>query len=402
MSGEFDPTLELGFPTDKMLVCGCRGFLTCNDSVGDLCEDIMPNGRHFYDVLCRYDFLVTYVLGREEAVAGNVPKYALPFLKAHGASDNIIYERSKEDLRLMPEAKTSLEYLAALLPTYITSSAYEQTMLAIENALDVPLCESACAESGMDHCVLGRVASKKLRETADTISSLEIPDTKYRLNVPMSLDEKDIKIPSVLDEALGDGMVETGRAFMESCVPMNSSKKAYRLLDLRRQNGIDLDGTVYIGGDHTDYQILDLIRDGYGLSMAYNASDFAIRGSTITVISESATAGAFLTDVFYDKGIQAVTDLADSWSRGYLESGDVPDSNLKERLLSERTPFPKVYVTRKDNMEDLIEESEKARARLMRRRCAPAGIRTQVSASKGLNDWPLHHWSLDPPSATDL
>ena len=25
---------------------------------------------------------------------------------------------------------------------------------------------------------------------------------------------------------------------------------------------------------------------------------------------------------------------------------------------------------------------------------APDGIRTRVSASKGLNDWPLHYWSL--------
>ncbi|MBR4225758.1 MAG: hypothetical protein IKR86_03095 [Candidatus Methanomethylophilaceae archaeon] len=95
MSGEFDPTLELGIPTDKMFVCGCRGFLTRNDSTRDICEKVIPDGRHFYDVLCRYDSLVTYVLGREEAVAGNVPKFAIPFLKAYGATNNTLLETSK-------------------------------------------------------------------------------------------------------------------------------------------------------------------------------------------------------------------------------------------------------------------------------------------------------------------
>jgi len=348
-----------------MLICGCRGFLTRNDSVRDLCEAIIPNGRHFYDVLCRYDALVTYVLGREEAVAGNVPKFAIPFLKAYGATDNLLFEYSKKNLDLMPEAKTSMEYLANLMPTFITTSAYEQSMLALENELDIALCESACTESNIDHCMLGRVASKELREVAEEICALEIPDVKYRLNVPMSLDRKDIKITNVLDSALADNMNEPGRALMESCVPMNSSKKAYRLLDLRRQNSIDLDGTVYIGGDHTDYQTMDLIKDGSGLSIAFNGSDFAIRGSNIAVVSQSATVGAVLAHVFYDKGIQAVLDLAKEWDRDYLDSGDFPDRNLGDKLLSEEGPFPEVYVTDDEDMDELTQKCEKAREKIL-------------------------------------
>lgn len=365
MSGEFDPTLELGLPNDKMFICGSRGFLTRNDSVRDLCERIIPNGRHFYDVLTRYDNLVTYVLGREEAVAGNVPKFAIPFLKAHGATNNLLYEYSKDALTLMPEAKESMEYLSNLMPTFITTSAYEQSMLALEIELDVPLCESACTESDIDHCMLGRVASKELREVAEEICSLEIPDVKYRLNVPMSLDRKDIKITNTLDSALADNMIEPGRALMESCVPMNSSKKAYRLLDLRRQNSVDLDGTVYIGGDHTDYQTMDLVRDGSGLAIAFNGSDFAIRGSNIAIISESATVGAVFAHVFYDKGIQAVLDLADAWDRGFLDSGDFPDRNLGDKLLSEKTPFPEVYITENEDIDELTEKCEKSRERIL-------------------------------------
>ncbi len=366
MSGEFDPTLELGLPSDKMFICGCRGFLTCNDSTRDLCERIIPDGGHFYDVLSRYDSLVTYVLGREEAVAGNVPKFAIPFLKAYGATDNVMFEYSKKDLRFMPEARTTMDYLSKLMPTFITTSAYEQSMLALENELDVTLCEYACTESDIDHCMLDRVASKKLRAVAETICSLDIPDTEYRLNVPMSLDKKDIKITNTLDEALADGMDPMGRALMETCIPMNSSKKAYRLLDLRRQNSIDLDGTVYIGGDHTDFQTMDLIRDGNGLSIAFNGSEFAIRGSNVAVVSESSTVGAVLAHVFYDKGIQAVYNLIDEWDRDFLDSGDFPDRNLGDRLLGEPGPFPELYVTANEDLDELKEKSEKSRKKLMR------------------------------------
>ena len=267
----------------------------------------------------------------------------------------------------MPEAKTSLDYLSKLMPTFVTTSAYDQSMLAIQNKLDVTLCESACTESDIDHCMLGRMASRKLREVAEEICSLEIPDVRYRLNVPMSLDKRDIKITTTLDEALGDGMIEPGRALMESCVPMNSSKKAYRLLDLRRQNNVDLDGTVYIGGDHTDYQIMDLVRDGSGLSIAFNGSDFAVRGSSIAIIAKSATVGAVFAHVFYDKGIQAALDLASNWSRGFMDSGDFPDRNLGDRLLKERHAFPEVYVTADEDIDELAQRSEKARDKIMGR-----------------------------------
>ena len=53
MSGEFDPAAELGLFPDKTFVCNCRGFITKNDAVRDLCDRFIRNGGHFYDVLRR-------------------------------------------------------------------------------------------------------------------------------------------------------------------------------------------------------------------------------------------------------------------------------------------------------------------------------------------------------------
>ena len=364
MAGEFDPTMELGLVPEKMFVCGCRGFLVRNDSLRDLCVRFIPDGGHFYDLLCRYDSLITYVLGRDEAVVGNVPKYALPFLRAHGATNYLIYKESKESLRLTENAPDVMAYLSRLMPSFITTSSYEQALMALEERLDAPLCESESTQYDYTTGLIGRPGSKALRDMAAEINSLEMPDISYKLDVPTSLDPRDIDIIRMLDECLGDGMNDEGRLAMESCQPMNSSKKAYRLLDIRRQCGIDLDGTAYIGGDHTDYQAMNLVKEHSGLSLAFNGSEIAVRGSNIAVISESATVGAVLAGAFYDKGIQAVMDLADRWDRGFADSGDFPDRHLGDRLLGEKH-FPEVYVTADADLDVLCEKSERMRDSMM-------------------------------------
>lgn len=91
MSGEFDPTEELKQFSNKIFICNCRGFLTKNNNIRDICDKMIHNGGHFYDVLVRYDYLVSYVLGREEAIMGNSLIWILPFLKAFGATDHLIH-----------------------------------------------------------------------------------------------------------------------------------------------------------------------------------------------------------------------------------------------------------------------------------------------------------------------
>ncbi len=398
MAGEFDPTNELGLFAEKVLNCGVRGFLTRGDSLRHMCRRFIPNGDRFLDVLERYDMLTSYVIGREEAVAGSAAKWALPFLKGCGATDHSAYICAKESLKVMPGAKDAMKYLSALMPSYVTTSTYEQAMIPLMDALDAPLADSACSESLMDQSSFGRVYSKSIMKTAKKISGLEIPTKFYALGKETSLDSKDIKIIECMDEVLDEKIEGPGEHLMESSAMMVSSKKAYRLLDVRRSANVDLDGMVYIAGDHSDYQAMNLVQENGGLAISFNGSEYAVRGSSIAVISRSATVGALLSYLFYDKGIQAVTDLVKDWSRDALMGMGFTDRYLADQLLSETTPWPEVYLVDKDNVDAVAERSDKVHAMMMKERSAPAGIRTRVSASKGLNDWPLHYWS--PDSAT--
>lgn len=367
MSGEFDPAAELGLFPDKTFVCNCRGFITKNDAVRDLCDRFIRNGGHFYDVLRRYDELTAYVLGREEATGASCIQWAIPFLKAFGATDHLMHQYSKETMELMPNAARTMNYISKILPTFITSSMYEHTMMEVMESLDAPLCETFCSKAEMDQAEFGRAESRKIREMAQEIASLRIPKVEYKLNVPMEVHADDIKIIRTLDDILQERIPQlSAMNLMESLTIVTAHKKAYQLLDIRRQTSIDLDSTFYIGGEQSDYQAMDLVRDSGGMAVAFNGSEYAVRGCNIAILSKESTVGAVFAAEFYDKGLQAVLDLASNWERKYLKNADVHDVNLMQAMLKENPrKLPEVYIVDRKNVDEISEKSDAYRKKLL-------------------------------------
>ena len=351
MPGEFDPAEELGLFPDRIFVCNCRGFITKNNYLRDLCARFIRNGAHFFDVLVRYDELTAYVLGREEATAGNFVKWVVPFLKANGATDHLIDRFGMEDMQLMPGATTAVRYIASQMPSFINT----------------PLCESFCTKMEVDNVQFSRAESRKLREMAETISALRIPKVEYELNVPMEVDAADVKIIRTMDDIIQEQIPGlNAMSLMESVVPVTSHKKAYQLLDIRRQTNIDLDSTFYIGSDNTDFQSLDLVRDAGGVSVAFNGTDFAVRGSTIAILSKDSTVGAVFAEQFFNRGIEAVLDLARNWDRKYLKEAEFPDRNLVDAMLAAHPrKLPEVYIVDRKNVDEVAAKSAEYRKKTL-------------------------------------
>ena len=91
----------------------------------------------------------------------------------------------------------------------------------------------------VDNVQFSRAESRKLREMAETISALRIPKVEYELNVPMEVDAADVKIIRTMDDIIQEQIPGlNAMSLMESVVPVTSHKKAYQLLDIRRQTNI--------------------------------------------------------------------------------------------------------------------------------------------------------------------
>ncbi len=367
MPGEFDPVEEMGLFPDRIFVTNLRGFLIMNNYVRDLCARFIRNGAHLYDVLVRYDELTAYVLGREEATAGDSLKWVVPFLKANGATDHLVNRFGREDMRLMPGAGEAIRYITNLMPSFINTSMYEHGTMEAADALGNPLCDFLGSKMDLDHVQFGRAEARKVREMCEEISSLRIPKVEYELNVPMEVDEADVRIIKTLDTILRERIPElSAMSLMESVTAVTSHKKAYQLLDIRRQTNIDLDATLYIGGDNTDFQAMDLVRDSGGVSIAFNGTDFAVRGSTVAILSKDATVGAVFAGQFYSRGIEAVLELANNWDRKYIKEAEFPDENVVDRMLAAHPrKLPEVYVVDRRNVDEVAARSAQYRKKLL-------------------------------------
>ena len=367
MPDEFDPTLDLGLPPDRFAIVTCRGFLTRHNDARILCEEYIENGRNFFDVLERYDMLTSYVLNREDATSGSYYKWCVPFLKAFGTTDHSLYKTLKDRVELMPNASRTMKYISDMLPTYITTESYEHGMMEVMDRLNAPLCDMSCTNLCMDQSLMGRVESRNVREVSKKVSCMTVPKKFYELNVPTELYNDDIEIIRTLDQVITNEIPEAGAmSLMESTEAMTSHKKAYRMLDVRRLTGIDLNNVMYIGSASTDFQPMDLVRDSSGLSIAYNGEEFAVRGCNVAILSEDTTVASLFAQMFTDKGPLAAYELAKNWSREYLENMSFPDVNLIRTFLREHPDeLPKVYAVDDSNVDKVSKESDKFRKKLL-------------------------------------
>jgi len=363
---EYDPMEELGLIHDKQLICNNQGFLQMNNSTRDVCNRFIRDGDKFYDMLSRYEDVISYVLNREGDKAGHMTKFAAPFLKAFGTTDYGMYQCCKESMKLMPEAKRAIKYLSNLLPTFLSTSSYEHNIMALCDELELPITMCDYAQLQLDSYDTHRSEARAMRDLASKITSLRLPRMQYELNVPISLPDDEVQMIDLLDDVFLKKVpdMEFG-AILRDTKSIGTNEKAYALLDIRKRTMVDFDGTAYIGGDLIDYQAMDLVRDGGGLSMAFNGSEFAVHGCNVAVLSRDCTVAAVLVQEFYNEGIEAVFDLVSNWDRDALKKRECPDRHLMDAML-EANPrkLPEVFVINKNNVAEIAKKSDKYRKKL--------------------------------------
>jgi predicted HAD superfamily phosphohydrolase len=365
---EFNPMEELGFIHDKQLVCSSRGFLEMNNNARDLCERFISNGGKFYDMVTRYEDVIEYILNRDTGRSGNLMRLITPFLKAFGATDYGMFAYSRDTLRTMPESKRVVGYLMSTLPTFFTTTAYEHDVMCLCDALDIPRGIVDCTEIAMDTYEFSKQEARTMRDFVSEINSLRLPTREYEINVPTSLDMTEMAMVRTFDEILMKKMGDfESTKMMRNMKSVGTNDKALYLLDIRKRTQIDLDGTAYIGGDITDYQALDLVRDMSGLAMSFNGSDFAVRGCNIAVLSRDCTVAAVLVQSFYNEGIESVLELVENWDRESLSKMDFPDPYLMNAMLAANPKkLPEVYAVNRHNVDEIAKKSDKYRKNLLR------------------------------------
>lgn len=387
MPDEVNPMADLGLLHDKQAVLEPQGFLTARNAARDLCERFIPKGGKFYDLIDRYVLVTSYVLNRENrGRATDTVQMVAPFLRAFGVADYDIMEFYRQNLTPVGGAKETVRYIMDMMPVFMDSCMYEHAMDVLCEKLGIPGAVAGSTNLDLSDrtCDLPRQECWDLRTIAKDVVELPMPRDKYELHVPLELSAAETRMIAALDDVFLNKLNGTAAAeIISNTTSMGANEKAYTLLDIRKTTGVDLDGTVYIGGDLIDYQVMDLVKDGDGLSMAFNGGEFAVHGANVAVLSKDCTVAAVLTAEFYSSGIQGVFDLIDNWNREYLKTADCPDRNLMDRMLAlNPRKLPEVYRVTRSNVGEVS-----ARSDAFRKKRASEKIRTDASAKKptGLN-----------------
>lgn len=374
MPDEINPMRDMGFIHDKQTIVEPEGFLTDCRSTRMLCERYIPDGGKFYDLLDRYDNVTSYVLNRDDTGhSGDVARLVCPFLKAFGATDYEVYKFYRENLVPAKGAADVMGYFMDLMPTFIDTSMFEHASDVLCDEIGIPRGIASSTALELDDTEIPKKECRELRALAKTITDLKMPTAKYEMNVPVEMDPVEVKMVETLDDVFTRKLGGTAAADMiMNMASVGANEKAYTLLDIRKSTQVDLDGTVYIGGDVIDYQAMDLVKDGNGLSLAFNGSEFAVHGSNVAVLSRDCTAAAVLVAEFYSTGIEGVFELVDNWSRDYLKTADCPDRSLMDRMLANNPrSLPKVYRVTRDNAGEVAAESDAYRRRLLGKKKSP-------------------------------
>ena len=367
---EVNPMAEMGLVHDKQIIIEPQGFLTPCNTLRNLAAEFIDRGAKLYDMFERYDSVITYILNRDNVGNGSdAGKLLAPFLRAFEAGDYDLSKYYRENLPVMPGAAEAMRYFLNTLPTFIDTRMYEHAAYALCEATDIPISIVNASTLELDNTNLSRQTARDLRKIAGDLGKLRISKTQYELNVPVELDEDEVNMISALDEVFLRKLQKSEAGeLMQNTSMVGSNEKAYALLDIRKGTQVDLDGTAYVGGEQSDFQVLDLVKDGNGLAISFNGAEFAVHGSNIAILSEDATVVTVLVSKFYDTGIQGVFDLADNWNREYLETADFPDRNLVDDMLRRHPKkLPEVYRVTRDNVSEIATKSDAFRTKLFKK-----------------------------------
>ena len=341
----------------RIFVTDCEGPISKNDNAFELSSWLIPKGDKFFTLVSRYDDVLADIVKRPGYKAGDTLRLIVPFLKAYGATNEMMKRFSSETLLLIPGAGETLRYIRSIMPSFIVSTSYEPYIHALCNAIGFPKENVYCTKINIDKYELSREEAerlKALREEIVEMPMIEIPHGAKSIN---DLPPETQRVVKRLDEIFWDEIskMKIGLVLRE-VNPIGGYEKARAVREIAAIFGTNPSSIIYIGDSITDVEPFRLVREYGGLSVSFNGNQYAIREAEIAVLSHHAIILAVLAEQFERFGKDHVLSLAENWDISTLEDYCSPPLiNRLKSLYPEKAPLVE-RITPK-NMERLIQES---------------------------------------------
>ncbi len=336
----------------KFFVSDCEGPISTNDNAFELSGHFIDDGETFFEIVSKYDDILADELKRPGYNAGGTLKLILPFLKAYGATNQIIKDFSEENVLLIPGAAETLRFVCSIMPSFIVSTSYQQYIGAICDLTDFPYENTYSTKLDIEKYPLTGVEKKKLMELKNRI--VENPDFENLDKIFWS------EIPKM----------EIGR-IIEDVNPVGGEGKKEALEDIISKLNSQSSDLIYVGDSITDVQPLRFAREEGGLAVSFNGNEYAIEEAEIVIIADNTLLVSIIADLFNKSGTEEVLEFIKSFTNdptSAIHSYPIdPQLALKFQEIVDSDGIDgyfKMDILTEDNRERLREESLQLRKKV--------------------------------------
>ncbi len=235
---------------------------------------LFPNGDKLFEVISRYDDLLT-LEEKEDYEPGDTLALIMPFLVLHN-----ILESDIADLASRANLTGGVDKLISWLEysgwkVFCISTSYEQYAIHITQKLGIYAHNVACTSFPLD-----KLRSTLCKEDSELLHQAEEDTLTMR---PIT---DDGRIKQNLDNFYGEKLPTTdlGEAIKE-VKPVGGRRKIAALNRFADKYDQPLSKWVVVGDSITDFRMLQAVEEEKGLAIAFNANEYALPYSTMSLAS---------------------------------------------------------------------------------------------------------------------
>ena len=348
--------------SQRISISDCEGPISKNDNAYELTSHFVPDGSRLFTLISRYDDVLADIVKRPKYKAGDTLKLILPFLKAYGVTDKAIEDYSARNILLVPEAKNALRFIKDFMPTFIVSTSYEQYMRALCSVTDFPFESVYCTKLDLDQKRIEQQEISEIQKLREEMIAMPIPEIPKNATSLSDFASEHKAVLRRLDEIFWNEIskLKIG-SILDKVNPVGGEEKAEAIKSIVTRLRSSLQKVMYVGDSITDVEAFRLVRQGGGLTLAFNGNSFAVREAEVAVLSENALTTAVVADVFNRFGKDQALTVVKEWKRTKVEKLDL-HLPLKDSFLKRfDRKFPRAELVIKANMERLMRESSSFR-----------------------------------------
>ncbi len=266
-----------------------EGPLSPQDNAYELMK-LFPNGDKIFEVISRYDDLLT-LEEREDYEPGDTLALIVPFLILHNISEADIATLATKAALTGGAADLISQLEFSNWKIFCITTTYEQYAIHITQKLGIYAHNVACTPFPLD----------KLRKTFCKEDSELLQQAEKEMLTMRPVTDDD-RIKQSLDHFFWEKLPSTELGVLiKEVKPVGGRRKVAALNRFAEKYSQPLSRWVVVGDSITDSRMLQAVEEAGGLAIAFNANEYALPHSTMSLASTS---------------IGDLTEVLQAWQKG--------------------------------------------------------------------------------------